>query len=449
MPCVTLPAPLDHFVATITSLLDRRHAELFPPLFVGVLFGQGRRTATSWFRAGGITEEFRRGYTLLGTLGRHWCELVAGSLFRRLRRTLPSGPRWVFALDDTPTQRYGPCVEGAGIHHNPTPGPTHQRYVYGHVWVTLAWVVRHPLWHTLALPLLAHLYIRQADLPEIPVDHRPPFVTKLEQAAGQIHWLAEQLRDTTQPIWVVVDGFYGKRPVLKAARHDDVVVVGRLRKDAALRSVPPAVPPEQRGRGRPRVYGTQRFSLAKRAGHAQGWQTVECFQYQQLVAKTVKTFLATWRPAGGVIRVVLVREDHGWVAFFGTDPAASVRDILEAAAGRTAVEETFKDVKEVEGAGQQQLRYGPANLAAFCCCLWGYTAVEWWAWAKPFEQLCDRSASPWDDPTRRPSHADRRKALQRQGLQEAFQRVWGERPCPPEIRAHLDAVLAWATGTGG
>jgi len=449
MPCVDLPPPLDHFVATLTSLWDKRHAELWPPLFVGVLFGHGRRTATAWFRAGGIADEFRRGYTLLGTLGRACTELFAGCLFRRLRRCINPGPRWLFALDDTPTQRYGPCVEGAGMHHNPTPGPTHQRFLYGHVWVTLAGVVRHPAWHTLALPLLADLYVRQADLPAIPVDHRPPFATKLEQAAGQIHWLAEQLGDTTQPIWVVVDGAYSKRPVLKAARQDGVVVIGRLRKDAALRSVPPPVPPGQRGRGRPRLYGTERFSLAKRAGHRQGWQTVECFQYQKTVTKTVKTFLATWKPAGGVIRVVLVREDHGWLAFYSTDPEASVRDILEAAAGRTSLEDTYKDVKEVEGAGQQQLRYGPANLAAFCCCLWGYTAVEWWAWDQPFETLCDRSASPWDDPTRRPSHADRRKALQRLCWEEAFSAAWGERPCPPEIRDQLDAVLSWATRTGG
>jgi hypothetical protein len=33
------------------------------------------------------------------------------------------GDRMLLALDDTPTQRYGPLVEGAGVHHNPTPGP--------------------------------------------------------------------------------------------------------------------------------------------------------------------------------------------------------------------------------------------------------------------------------------------------------------------------------------
>ena len=59
------------------------------------------------------------------------------------------GDRLTFALDDTPTPRYGPKVQGAGIHHNPTPGPTHAKFLYGHLWVTLAWVVRHPRWGTI------------------------------------------------------------------------------------------------------------------------------------------------------------------------------------------------------------------------------------------------------------------------------------------------------------
>jgi hypothetical protein len=31
-------------------------------------------------------------------------------------------------------------VQGAGIHHNPTPGPAGEKFVYGHIWVTLAWL---------------------------------------------------------------------------------------------------------------------------------------------------------------------------------------------------------------------------------------------------------------------------------------------------------------------
>jgi hypothetical protein len=436
-----LSPPLDRLIATLSSLLDKRHAELLRPLFLGLLLADGRRTATAWFRAGGIAEEFRRAYTLLGTLGRAKIDTFAALLFSRLCRAIDPGPRWLFAIDDSPTPRYGPCVEGAGIHHNPTPGPAGQRFLYGHVWVTLAWVVRHPLWHTLALPLLAALYIREKDLPRIDADRRPAFATKLASAAGQIAWAAEQVRGTGKPVWVAVDGAYARRPVLKAARAAGVVVVSRLRKDAALYDLPPAVAPGRRGPGRPRVYGERRLSLAKRAGHRRGWQQVECFQYQQTVTKTVKSFLATWRPAGGVIRVVLVREDGGWVPFFCTDPDAAVRDILEAAAGRTALEQTFKEVKEVEGAGQQQLRYWRANVGAYHGCLWGYAAVEWWAWDKPFGQLVDRGASPWDDAGRRPSHADRRKALQREVLEGEFWRRWGDRPCPPEIREAVRWLL--------
>ena len=110
---------LDHW----TCMLDRRQRDLLWPLLHGWLFARGRRTATAWFRAGGIPDEFRRAYTLLGTLGRSKVPACAALLFRDLRHTIDPGPRWLLALDDTPTQRYGPCVEGAGLHHTPTPGP--------------------------------------------------------------------------------------------------------------------------------------------------------------------------------------------------------------------------------------------------------------------------------------------------------------------------------------
>jgi hypothetical protein len=48
-------------------------------------------------------------------------------------------------------------VQGAGLHHNPSPGPAGKKFVYGHVWVALAWLARHPRWETLSLPLRALL----------------------------------------------------------------------------------------------------------------------------------------------------------------------------------------------------------------------------------------------------------------------------------------------------
>jgi hypothetical protein len=240
----------------------------------------------------------------------------------------------------------------------------------------------------------------------------------------------------------VVDGGYAKRPFLRAARRDGWVVVGRLRQDAALFSLPLPKPASQPGP--PATYGKQRLSLAKRAGQQRGWQQVECVQYGQRVSKTIKTFLATWRPAGGLIRVVLVQEDDGWVAFFCTKAEATAREVLEAAADRNALEQTNKDVKEVWGAGQQQVRNVHSNEGCFNLNLWLYSLVEAWAWERPAEELVDRSASPWDSAPRRPAHQDKRKAVQREVLQRAIQEALAGRPNKERFRALAERLLELA-----
>ncbi|HEY7329046.1 MAG TPA: hypothetical protein VH592_15495 [Gemmataceae bacterium] len=56
-----------------------------------------------------------------------------------------------------------------------------------------------------------------------------------------------------------------------------------------------------------------------------------------------------------------------------------------------------------------------------------YSVVEVWAWARAEEALVDRSRCPWDTEERRPSHADKRKALQRLILREEIRAAVGER----------------------
>jgi len=398
-----------------------------PILLSGMLFAQGRRTVSSWLRAAGVGDDFTDYYYFIAAVGRK-TEILASRLLVLLLSRLPTGTRLLLGLDDTPTKRYGPKVQGAGIHHNPTPGPADQKYLYGHIWVTLAWIVRHPLWGTIGLPLWAMLYVRMKDIGKIPKHYQWAFQTKLILAARLVEWAAKIVQAAGKSLWIVADGAYAKRPFLRRAIAAGVVVVSRLRKDAALRDVPPKLKKGQRRRpGRPRKYGQNRISLAKRAGQKGGWQTVRCLLYGKLVTKTYKTFLATYRPACGLIRVVLVKELDGWEAFFCTDPSASVLEILEAFADRAALEQDFHDVKEVWGTGQQQVRNLWANIGVYHLNLWMHTLVELWAWHKPKDQICDRSDSPWDDPTRRPSHGDRRKALCRNMIEEqlsAIIRCW-------------------------
>ena len=326
----------------------------------------------------------------------------------------------MFAIDDTVTQRYGPCVEGAGVHRNPTPGPAAQDWVYGHVWVTLAWVIRHSLWGAIALPVRTALYVRQKNLDSIPKDYHWTFQTKLELAVELIGWLVIWLGNTGKPIWLLIDGAYAKRLVLRAAMRLNVIVVSRLRHDAALRTLPDAKRPKGK-RGRKPKYGQHKISLAKRAAAKGGWITEAVEIYGRFEDVTYKTFLATWPPADGVIRVVLVKNPSGWVAYFCTDPTATAADILGLVSDRAAIEQVFHDVKEIWGAGQQQLRNVYANIGAWHMNLWAHSLVELWAWPRSQEQLVDRSASPWDAEWRRPSHADRRKSMLREMLRAEIQ----------------------------
>ena len=142
--------------------------------------------------------------------------------------------------------------------------------------------------------------------------------------------------------------------------------------------------------------------------------------------------------------VVLVKEEIGWRAYFCTKPTATAAEVLEAAADRGALEETNKDVKEVWGAAEQQVRNLHANVGCFNLNGWMYSLVEAWAWQRSDEELVDRSSSPWDAAPRRPSHADKRKALQREVLREEIQALLASRPGPEEIAEMAERLLGLA-----
>ena len=157
-----------------------------------------------------------------------------------------------------------------------------------------------------------------------------------------------------------------------------------------------------------------------------GWFSVNVTLYGQQETKQVKVFKATHRSAGGLVLVLIVREDKDcWRAFMCTNLTATAQQILEAVADHFAIEQNFHDLKEIEGAGQQQVRSYPTNVGVFHLNMWVHTMIELWAWNKPASIICDRSSSPWDDFSRRPSHADRRCSLRREVLKGTFFETFG------------------------
>ncbi len=265
-----------------------------PVLWVGILFANGRRTVTTWLRAADVSDDYQSYFYFLTSVGRK-SKSIATQLVILVLRTLPLPECLRLVIDDSPTKRSGPKVEGADVHHNPTPGPADQPFLYGHVWVTISLALRHPKWGALALPLWAMLYVRKRTMATIPKSRRwHRFATKLQLAARLVEWIVPILKKAGKTVWIVIDGGYTKRPFLRRVLKQGVTIVGRLRKDAALRDLPPKLKKGQRrGRGRPRKFGKNKISLAKRAGQRRGWKTVACTVYGKTTTKTYKTFLAT------------------------------------------------------------------------------------------------------------------------------------------------------------
>lgn len=418
MPLWNLPQEFALLVAPLAWNLQTRSEGRLHLLLVGVLFASGRRTVAAWLRGFGVDAVFQPYYFFLSTLGRR-AERIGNSLRGLVLRLIPEGCTIDLAIDDTPTERYGRCVEGCGRHRDPSPGPAGGKYLYGHVWTVAAIVVHHPGWGAIALPLFGRLYIRRKDLATLSPKRNWVFETKIQHAVGFIESFGRWAAAKKWKARVLVDGGYAARAVLEAAKAAGLKVVSRLRRDAALFDVPRG--PTGR-RGRPRKYGPNVIDLAKRAGSRGGWTTEEVVLYGKPESKRYKTFLATWQPAGGAIRVVVVKEPDGrWAAFFTTELDATAAQVLEAVSDRGAIEQCFHSVKEEVGAGQQQVRHLWASIGAFNLCLWSYTLVEVWAWSRSASELVDRSASPWDDPQRRPSHADKRRALRRACVRKEFE----------------------------
>jgi hypothetical protein len=293
---IVLSGLLAAWVGTLAEHLHGRNAWRHHRVVVGVILAQGRRAVTSWFRAAGITHDYRSYYYFLAAVGLE-VQAIGLSLLDRAIQRVPITERLTLALDDTPTKRHGPEIEAAGRHHDPSPGPSGSKTLYGHNWVVLARLVKHAHSQIIGLPLRASLYVRQCDIPSRSRGVTPwEFQTKLELAATMFQATAESLEGRWDgPVWLLTDGGYAKRPVYAATKKAGRVMVTRLRRDAYLNDLSPVLKPGQkRGRGRPRIDEAKRIKLALRAGQKRGWKTIEVAMSQGQVKRWRSR--RSWRP---------------------------------------------------------------------------------------------------------------------------------------------------------
>jgi hypothetical protein len=133
--------------------------------------------------------------------------------------------------------------------------------------VVLGLLARYSAWGSIALPLLARLYVRQKDLPGIAPKHRPAFRTQLEMGVELTRWAVSWLLERLgKPVWVVADGAC-QGPVAQThtgARGDRSQPATE---GFRLRTVPGPRSPHRRGPKR--SYGEQLIDLATASGDPQ------------------------------------------------------------------------------------------------------------------------------------------------------------------------------------
>lgn len=444
-PAIPLRGGVKMIADTMSRMLDSRIAFRLPIVIAGMMLAGGRRTASSWFRRAGVKDDWDRFYDLLASVGKNAASVMHPLLSIIVKRYCPGADGyWTLAIDDSPTKRYGRHVEAANIHHNPTPGPGDGDWLYGHNWVCLAILLSHPMFGVIALPLLSRLYVRKVDIEAIKARYGWEFHTKHQLAlelclrvVGMLQGLGSLARYV-----VVFDGAYAAAALVRPLLDAGVTVVTRLRSDAKLRDVPV---PQSGRRGRPRKYGKNRISLKKRAARRAGWQSI-MYECRGVVREgRYKTFIATSEVFGGSIRVVLLEHARGnWAAYASSDLEMSADAILKIISDRWSIEEHFHDVKEIWGAGQQQVRNLYSSIGCWHLCGWVYAMVELACWDAPAEALVDRSDRPWDNPERRPSHADRRRQIAREMLREVFLSDLQSSTDKQTIQARFEQLLALA-----
>lgn len=343
----SLPVEMIVLLAPFAQLFADRvwlHAQV---LVVGAILAPGRRTLSSCLRVMGLSWEahFTNYHRVLNRA--QWSPVQAGQILLGVlvRAFVPPGAVMVLGADDTVERRSGRKIKAKGCYRDAV--RSSKKYVvkcFGLKWVTMMLLVPVPwagrVW---ALPFLTVLCWPPKSRHK---RRHKSSVDGVRQMMQQVRrWLPQRL------LVLVVDGGFAAVALALACTASEVVMVSRLRLDAALYHPPgprPASAP-----GRKPTKGPRRRSLKVWAARTDTpWESVVVNWYHgeqkplQVFSRTALWYTSGWAPVA--IRFVLVRDPDGRLAdaaFFCTDLHATPIQIIEWVVMRWSVEVTFEEAR--------------------------------------------------------------------------------------------------------
>ena len=314
------------------------------------------------------------------------------------------------ALDDTLFHRSGRKVSGAGWWRDAVRS-TKKKIV--HAWglnlVVLTLQIQPP-WGGEPLGLPINMRVHRKNGPSL-----------IDLAAQMIHEVRQWFPE--RAFRVVADGFYA---TLAGKDLGVVTILSRIRRDANLYDLPPKR--RKKGRGRPRTRGKKLAKLEKMAAHVQNWQTVTFRQRGKTVQRLVYTRGVLWYAVSRKpILLVISRDPAGKEKddfFFTTDVTMDPADVLACYADRWAIEDTFKQTKQLLGGQQPQTYKGQGPERAAGLSLWLYSMVWLWYLQQKPKRRCF-IVPPWYPQKVTPSFADALRSLRRELWRERIKCMFG------------------------
>jgi hypothetical protein len=355
-----LPARIIRVLRPFAPVFSPRVWVWATTLLVGALLAPGPRTVAAALRVLGLQAD-RPFATYHRVLNRaRWSSRALSPILLGLlvRAFVAAGAPVLVGLDDTIERRRGAQIAAKGIYRDPVRSSKgHFVKASGLRWVSLQLLAPVPwaqrVW---ALPFFTVLAPSE----------------RYHQARGQRHktltdWCRQMLLQLRRwlpdrALVAVADSTYAALDLLAACAGlpHPVVVITRLRLDAALYDPAPARPPGTVGR--PRKKGARQPTLAERLHDPQTlWQALTVHWYGGADrAIEVATATAVWFHGGlppVPLRWVLIREPTGAFepqALLCTDPALPAQQIVEWFVLRWQLEVTFHEARAHLGVETQR-----------------------------------------------------------------------------------------------
>jgi hypothetical protein len=342
-----LPEAIILVLAPFAPVFSQRvwlHAQV---LLLGAIVTPGPRTVTAALRVMGLAMEchFTNYHRVLNRAmwsARQGSRILLGLL---LTVFVPPGAPIVLGADDTVERRSGRKIRAKGCYRDAVRSTKkHVIRCFGLKWVSMMLLVPVPwsrrVW---ALPFLTALCW--------PEKKRGP-----RRHKTSVDWLRQMMKQVRRwlpgrRLVLVLDGGFAAVSLALACAKNKVIMVSRLRWDAALYHEPAPQPPGKRG-PKP-TKGKRQRSLQGWAERSDTpWETAEVDWYggqrKQLWVFSRTALWYTPRQPPVPIRYVLVADPEGKLrmeAFFCTDLEATPVEILQWVVMRWAVEVTFEEAR--------------------------------------------------------------------------------------------------------